>query len=383
MYLPLTKPYLAGLEKKYLSESLSQPLSGNGAFSKKCEQWLETQIGCHKALLTPSATAALEMTALLIDTQPGDEIIMPSYTFVSTANAFALFGGVPVFVDVRSDTLNINETLIEKAITPKTKAIVAVHYAGVAAAMKPLQALSKKHGLFLIEDAAQAIGSEHHHQKLGSWGDLAAISFHSTKNIQCGEGGAILINKKNLAKKAEIIHEKGTNRSLFIRGEVNKYTWVSKGSSYLPSEMQAAYLLAQLQESENINAMRIKRWQNYHQTISALQNDTLFTLLQTPKSTKHNAHMYWMLFKRDALATDFFKGMRSQQIEVSRHYVPLHSSPAGRKYGRVSSSMLVTNKAGKNLIRLPLWPDMKKQDQESILKLIEKWCKKHQPKREI
>jgi len=328
--IPFNKPYLTGKEFDYIKQAHElNKLSGDGAFSRKCQQWLQENIGCAKALLTQSCTSALEMAALLIDTQPGDEIIMPSYTFVSTANAFTLRGGVPVFVDIRPDTLNIDETKIEAAITPKTKAITVVHYGGVGCEMTKIMAIADKHNLLVIEDAAQGITASYNNKPLGNFGHLAALSFHDTKNIISGEGGALLINDATLIERAEIIREKGTNRSRFLRGEVDKYTWVDIGSSFLPSEIMAAFLWAQLQAAHDINQQRLKLWETYHLGLAELEQRQLLRRPIIPVNCQHNAHMYYVLLPDLQKATDFMQKLKSRGVHSVAHYVPLHSSPGG------------------------------------------------------
>jgi dTDP-4-amino-4,6-dideoxygalactose transaminase len=294
--IPFNKPYMTGKELWNIAQAHAKGhLAGDGSFTKQCHRWLEQSIGCHKALLTHSCTAALEMSALLADLQPGDEVIMPSFTFVSTANAFVLRGAVPVFVDIRPDTLNLDERLVEAAITPKTRAIVPVHYAGVACEMDALMDIAQRHGLLVIEDAAQALGSTYKGRALGSIGDLAALSFHETKNVIAGEGGALLVNAPRFAERAEIIREKGTNRSQFFRGQVDKYTWVDVGSSYLPSELIAAFLLAQFDEAQDITQRRLNLWNTYHQWFAELETQGLLRRPVVPSHCRHNAHMYYAL----------------------------------------------------------------------------------------
>ena len=357
--IPFNNPYMTGNELPYIKEACSnRMLAGDGPFTKQCHQWLEEFTGCKKALLTHSCTAALEMTAILLNVQPGDEIIMPSYTFVSTANAFVLRGGVPVFVDIRNDTLNIDESLIKCAITPKTKAIVAVHYAGVACEMDTILDIAQKHGLIVIEDAAQGLGSSYKGRMLGSIGHLACLSFHETKNIISGEGGALLINDKTFTDRAEMIREKGTNRSKFFRGEVDKYTWMDIGSSYLPSEIIAAFLWAQLQKFESITEQRLKSWNLYNNFLQKISNSMAVHLPFIPEGCRHNAHMFYLLLPDLGSRTKFIKNMNNNGVNCVFHYVPLHSSPAGRIYGRTHGELKVTNDVSDRLIRLPLWTGM-------------------------
>jgi len=356
MQISFNKPFMTGNELFYIEQAHNNlQLSGNGPFTTKCQAWLETQTGCSKALLTHSCTAALEMAAILADIHPGDEVIMPSFTFVSTANAFVLRGAVPVFVDIRPDTLNINENKIEAAITHKTRAIVPVHYAGVACEMDMIMEIARRHNLLVIEDAAQAIYSTYKGRSLGSIGDLAALSFHETKNIISGEGGALLVNNAELTERAEIIWEKGTNRSKFFRGEVDKYTWVDIGSSFLPGEVTAAFLWAQMEEAKTITGRRLTIWNAYHEGFASLERSGKVRRPVIPSETTHNAHMYYLLLPDVRSRTTFIATMNSMGINVVFHYVPLHSSPAGKKYGRVSGQLTVTERASDCLVRLPLW----------------------------
>lgn len=364
MKLPFNKPYMTGKELWCISQAhASGHLSGDGPFTRKCHEWLEQSILCQKALLTHSCTAALEMAAILTDIQSGDEVIMPSFTFVSTANAFVLRGGVPVFVDIRPDTLNIDESKIEEAITPRTKAIVVVHYAGVACEMDSIMTIANKHGLFVIEDAAQGIMCRYKGRPLGSIGHLAAVSFHETKNIIAGEGGALLINDSRFIERAEMIREKGTNRGKFFRGEVDKYTWVDIGSSFLPSELIAAFLWAQMEESERITSCRLKIWDLYHSLLSGIETVGSFRRPVIPDQCVHNAHMYYLLLPDLDFRTAILSSLKEKGVHAVFHYIPLHSSPAGIKYGRTSGSLQMTDEISNRLIRLPLWMGM---DEESI-----------------
>lgn len=356
MAIPFNKPYMTGKELWYVSQAHANGhLAGDGIFSKRCCAWLEQRIGCRKALLTHSCTAALEMAALLADIRPGDEIIMPSYTFVSTANAFVLRGGVPVFVDIRADTLNIDETRIEAAITPRTRAIVPVHYAGVACEMDTIMAIAARHHLLVIEDAAQGILSTYKGRPLGSIGHMAALSFHETKNIISGEGGALLVNDPRFAERAEIIREKGTNRSQFFRGQVDKYTWVDLGSSYLPGELIAAFLWAQMEEADAITRRRLDLWNSYHERFAALEMCGSVRRPIVPDNCEHNAHMYYLLLPDLAARSAFIEQLKSRDIHPVFHYVPLHSSPCGATMGRSIGSMARTDSLSERLVRLPLW----------------------------
>lgn len=347
---------MTGKELLYIGHAhTNRHLSGDGNFTRKCNAWLEEKIGCHKALLTHSCTAALEMAAILADTQPGDEVIMPSYTFVSSANAFVLRGGVPVFVDIRSDTLNIDETKIEAAITNRTKAIVPVHYAGVSCEMDTIMAIAAKYNLLVIEDAAQGIMSSYKGKALGSIGHMAALSFHETKNIISGEGGALLINDARFVRRAEIIREKGTNRSQFFRGQVDKYTWVDIGSSYLPSELIAAFLWAQMEEADDITHKRLAIWERYHEAFLMIEKRGLIRRPIIPDECRHNAHMYYLLASNLQERTDLINNLKARRVNAVFHYVPLHNSPVGKRLGRVSGELCMTTYRSEQLIRLPLW----------------------------
>lgn len=354
--IPFNKPYMTGRELWYIAQAHANGhLAGDGMFTKKCHTWLEARTGAHKALLTHSCTAALDMAAMLADIQPGDEVIMSSYTFVSTANAFVLRGGIPVFVDIRPDTLNIDEKLIEAAITPRTKAIVPVHYAGVACEMDTIMNIAQRHNLLVIEDAAQGIMSTYKGKLLGSIGHLGAYSFHETKNIISGEGGALLINDERFAERAEIIREKGTNRGQFFRGQVDKYTWVDIGSSYLPGEVIAAFLWAQMEEAQSITQKRLAIWRQYHETLALLEDAGKLRRPIIPDACQHNAHMYYILLESLEKRTAVIAHLKEQGVNAVFHYVPLHSSPSGRNYGRVSGEMTNTDALSDRLLRLPLW----------------------------
>ena len=354
--IPFNRPYMTGKEIEYITQAHANGhLSGDGPFTKRCHQWLEGNTGASKALLTHSCTAALEMAALLANVAHGDEIIMPSYTFVSTANAFVLRGGVPVFVDIRPDTLNIDENKIEEAISSKTRAICVVHYAGVPCEMDSIQKIARKYGLIIIEDAAQGIGSIYKRKPLGSIGELAALSFHETKNIISGEGGALLLNEKIFIERAEILREKGTNRSRFMRGQIDKYTWVDTGSSYLPGEITAAFLSAQCEQAEDIKARRLCIWDMYHAWAAEWEAAGVLKRPFIPAECQHNAHMYYVVLRSLEERSAFIEHMRNKGIMTVFHYVPLHASPAGARYGKSIGSMSHTVKAGECLVRLPLW----------------------------
>ncbi len=356
MPIPFNRPHLIGRELDYIAEAHGNgQLAGDGAFTRKCQAWLERRTGSRRALLTHSCTAALEMAAILAEVGPGDEVIMPSYTFVSTANAFVLRGAVPVFVDIHLDTLNLDERQIEAAITSRTRAIVPVHYAGVACAMDVVMEIAARHGLLVIEDAAQAVMSTFYGRPLGSIGHLGALSFHETKNVISGEGGALLVNDASRIQRAEIVREKGTNRTLFFRGQVDKYTWVDIGSSFLPGEIVAAFLLAQLEKAELITARRLALWERYHSAFESLERAGRLRRPIVPDVCGQNAHMYYVLVRDLAERTAFIGHMKRLGIHCVFHYVPLHSSPMGSQVGRVSGDMKVTNDVADRLVRLPLW----------------------------
>ncbi|MBT7558800.1 dTDP-4-amino-4,6-dideoxygalactose transaminase [Candidatus Woesearchaeota archaeon] len=366
--IPFNKPHMTGKELVYIEQAYKNgQLAGDGPFTKKCHQWIKDHIGCEKALLTHSCTAALEMSAILIDIKPGDEIIMPSYTFVSTANAFVLRGGVPVFVDIREDTLNIDEMLIEDAITQRTKAIVPIHYAGVACEMNVIMDIAKRHSLFVIEDAAQGIMSTYKGKCLGSIGHLGCLSFHETKNIISGEGGVLLINDKRFVDRAEIIREKGTDRSCFFRGEVGKYTWKDIGSSFLPGEITAAFLFAQLEKSKSITDKRLLLWSRYNEAFKELGSTGKVRLPVITSNCKHNAHIYYLLLGRADDRNKFIEDMQKKDINCIFHYVPLHLSDAGIKYGRNHGNLNITERHAKCIVRLPLWVSLSKKNQERVI----------------
>ena len=370
-HVPFNWPHMTGKELYYIAEAhFSGSLAGDGPFTKRCHDWLEQRVGCHRALLTHSCTAALDMAALLLDIRPGDEIIMPSYTFVSTANAFVLRGGVPVFVDIREDTLNLDERLIEDAITSRTRAIAPVHYAGVSCDMDTIMAVARRHGLKVVEDAAQGFMASYKGKMLGSIGDLASYSFHETKNVISGEGGALLVNDPLFARRAEIIREKGTDRSRFFRGEVDKYTWQEVGSSFLPGELIAAFLWAQLEEADAITKARLANWGRYHEWLEPLETRGVLRRPIVPIACQHNGHMYYVLLgrgvNRQSVLTEF---KRSDVVSVF-HYVPLHSSPGGMRYGRVHGSMATTDELSQRLIRLPLYVGLTESQQTRVVDIL-------------
>ena len=370
--IPFNWPHMTGKELYYIAEAhFNGSLAGDGPFTKRCHGWLEQRTGCHKGLLTHSCTAALEMAALLLDIQPGDEVIMPSYTFVSTANAFVLRGGVPVFVDIRDDTLNLDETLVESAITPRTRAIVPVHYAGVACEMDTILDVAKRHDVRLVEDAAQGVMSTYKGRALGSIGDLGAFSFHETKNVISGEGGALLVNDPALALRAEVIREKGTDRSRFFRGEVDKYTWQEVGSSFLPGELIAAFLWAQLEEADRITQQRLASWQRYHDLLAPLEARGILRRPIVPDECRHNAHMYYVLLAPEMDRQTVLQAFKQNGISSVFHYVPLHASPAGRRYGREHGSLDVTVRQSERLVRLPLWVGLSDAQQDRVVAVLQ------------
>lgn len=370
--IPFNRPPFTGNEVSFLLEAArSEKLSGDGVFTKKCQAWFEENLGCKKALLTPSCTAALEMAALLCDVKPGDEVIMPSYTFVSTANAFVLRGAKIIFVDIRKDTMNIDEKLIEAAITKKTKVIVPVHYAGVPCEMDVIMAIAKKHDLLVVEDAAQGMMSTYKGRALGTIGHLAAYSFHETKNYTSGgEGGLLLINNEHFIKRAEIIREKGTNRSQFFRGQVDKYTWVDIGSSYLPGELQAAYLWGQLEEAESINGDRLSTWRAYYDALTPLQDKGEIGLPVIPKDHTHNGHMFYLKVANLSTRTLLLEWLRQRGVMGVFHYIPLHSAPAGIKFGQFNGVDRYTTCESERLLRLPIYFGMKMEDVQKVVKSV-------------
>ena len=369
--IPFNWPHMTGKELYYIAEAhFHGSLAGDGPFTKRCHAWLQARTGSHKALLTHSCTAALEMAALLLDIRPGDEIIMPSYTFVSTANAFVLRGGVPVFVDIREDTLNLDERLVEAAITPRTRAIAVVHYAGVSCDMDVITGIARKHGLKVIEDAAQGVMAAYKGRPLGSLGDLGAYSFHETKNVISGEGGALLVNDPEMALRAEIIREKGTDRSRFFRGEVDKYTWQDVGSSFLPGELIAAFLWAQLEEADAITKDRLDSWERYHRLLAPLEADGLIRRPIIPDDCQHNAHMYYVLLAPGIDRQHVLDEFKRNEISSVFHYVPLHSSPAGRRFGRQHGDLGITDRQSDRLVRLPLWVGLSAEQQDRVIHVL-------------
>lgn len=367
--IPFNAPPVVGTELEYMQSAMgSGKLCGDGGFTRRCQQWMEQRFASRKVLLTPSCTASLEMAAILIDIQPGDEVIMPSYTFVSTANAFVLRGATIVFVDVRPDTMNIDETLIEVAITDKTKAIVPVHYAGVACEMDTIMALAKKHQLWVVEDAAQGVMSTYKGRALGSIGHIGCFSFHETKNYTAGgEGGATLVNDASLVERAEIVREKGTNRSQFFRGQVDKYTWRDIGSSYLMADLQAAYLWAQLEAAERINQQRLRLWQNYHDALQPLAARGRIELPVIPANCEHNAHMFYLKLRDQDDRSALISWLKEAEILAVFHYIPLHSSPAGLRFGRFHGTDRATQTESERLLRLPLFYNLSDNNQKTVI----------------
>ena len=367
MRIPFNIPLVNGRELDYIREAIAnRHLAGNGPFTARCHSWLQQCLGVEKVLLTHSCTAALEMAAMLADVGDGDEVIMPSFTFVSTANAFVLRRATPVFVDIREDTCNLDESLIEEAITPRTKALVVVHYAGVGCNMDPILEVARRHGLLVIEDAAQGLLSTYRDRPLGTLGDLAAVSFHETKNVVAGEGGALLVNQARWVARSEILWEKGTNRAQFYRGETDRYTWIDVGSSYLPSEINAAFLLAQLEAAHAITEQRLAVWRRYHDAFDAWERKGVLRRPIVPSTCRHNGHLYYLLFADLSHRTAVQSALRRAGIDAVFHYVPLHSSPAGRKYGRAARPLPVTDSTADRLLRLPVWAAMTAGDVEFV-----------------
>lgn len=364
-------PPVVGTEINYIEEAVkSHKICGDGQFTLKCSKWLEETTGTAKALLTTSCTHATEMAALLCHIQPGDEVIMPSYTFVSTADAFVLRGAVPVFVDIRPDTMNIDETLIEDAITDKTKAIVPVHYAGVSCEMDTIMDIARRHALMVIEDAAQGVMSTYKGQALGTIGDFGCYSFHETKNYSMGEGGALLIRDSEKGEEAEIIREKGTNRSKFFRGQIDKYTWVEAGSSYLPSELNAAYLWAQLEKAQEINENRLSSWNFYREALLPLAARGEIELPVIPKNCVHNAHMFYIKVKDLEERNKLIAHMKANNIGCVFHYIPLHTAPAGQRFGRFHGEDRYTTKESERLMRLPMYYNLSEEDRGFVVEKL-------------
>ena len=371
-FLPFNRPHLTGHEFDYMRQAVENAqLAGDGPFTRRCHAWLEEHVGCAKALLTHSGTAALEMSALLAGAGPGDEVIMPSFTFVSTANAFVLRGATPVFVDIRPDTLNLDETLVEPAITPRTRAVVPVHYAGVGCEMDDILGLAVSRDLVVIEDAAQAFDAFYRGRPLGTFGQLAAMSFHETKNIVSGEGGALYINDPSFSARAEILREKGTDRSRFLRGQVDKYSWVDVGSSFLPGELIAAFLCAQMEHAGAITEARRDIWQWYYERLHSLESRGWLRRPIVPAHCRQNAHMFYVLVRDLETRTKVLADLNAGGVNAVFHYVPLHSAPSGLKYGRIAGPMRHTEDVSGRLIRLPLWVGMTQADVDHVADRLE------------
>lgn len=369
--IPFNRPHIVGSELDYIRQAVeNMHLASSGGFALRCQRWLETQIGCARALLTHTCTAALELAALLIDAGPGDEIIMPSFTFVSTANAFALRGATPVFVDIRPDTLNLDEARVEEAVTDATRAIVPVHYAGVGCEMDVLSDIARRRRLIVIEDAAHAVWAWYRGRALGALGDLAALSFHETKSVICGEGGALLINDERWIKRAEVLAEKGTDRSAFRRGELERYQWMDLGSSYLMSELGAAFLWAQLQAAQAITETRLGLWRRYHAAFEELERRGALRRPIVPPDARHNAHMYYLLLPNQAVRDRLIAALDRAGVRAVFHYVPLHSAPAGVRYGRPSGRLVHTDDVSARLIRLPMWTSMRDPDVDRVVCVV-------------
>jgi dTDP-4-amino-4,6-dideoxygalactose transaminase len=365
------RPFLRSREFEYIAQAIEQQqLSGGGEFTQRCERYLQSMYAAPRALLTHSCTAALEMAALLADVRPGDEVIMPSFTFVSTANAFVLRGAVPVFIDIRPDTLNIDESKIRAAITPRTRVICVVHYAGVACEMGVVCDIAREHGLLVVEDAAQAHYAFWRDTPLGSIGQLATLSFHETKNVISGEGGALILNDTSFIDRAEVLWQKGTNRLRFNRGEVDKYTWVDIGSSFLPSEIIAAFLQAQLEDSAAITAHRRRLWDRYYAKLQAAEQEGFFRCPHPPIEHRHNGHIFFIILPEAEVRTDFLHRLRVRGVNTVSHYVPLHNAPAGLRYGRASGELPVTEAVAERLVRLPLHPAMDEDDVDYVVEVI-------------
>lgn len=370
-------PPVVGNELQYMEEAIkNRKICGDGIFTKKCSAWMEEKTGTAKALLTTSCTHAIEMSAILSNIQPGDEVIMPSYTFVSTADAFVLRGAKVIFVDIRPETMNIDERLIEEAVTERTKAIVPVHYAGVACKMDEICDIAKRHNLFVIEDAAQGVMSFYKGRPLGTLGDYGCYSFHETKNYSMGEGGALLIKDPKNIERAEIIREKGTNRSKFFRGQIDKYTWMDAGSSYLPSDLNAAYLWAQLEKAEEIRNDRMASWNLYNQLLKELEEEGYIRLPEIPEECTHNAHMFYIKTKDLEERQNLISFLKAKGVGAVFHYIPLHSAPAGKKYGEFFGKDIYTTSESERLLRLPLYYKLSNDSIEKIVEAIKEFYKR-------
>lgn len=371
MNVPFNRPFQTGDEVTNLTEASQGPwMSGGGAFFKRCQEWMESHLQVTSPVFTHSCTHALEMASLLAEVQLGDEVIMPSFTFSSTANAFALRGATPVFVDIRQDTLNLDEQLIEDAITPKTRAIVPVHYAGVSCEMDAISRIAGEHKLMVIEDAAHAFLASYKGKMLGTLGTFGTFSFHETKGIHCGEGGVIVANDPSFHDRLAIIAEKGTNRAQFLKGQVDKYSWVDIGSSYLPSELSMAFLYAQFQQALTATELRLSVWNQYHQAFEELESTGVIRRPIVPEEVSHNAHLYYLLLPTEGLRDQLLSKLRAMGVGATFHYIPLHSSVAGRRYGRVDGSLKQTDSLSKRLIRLPLWLGMNQQEVDHVIESV-------------
>lgn len=370
--IPFNRPQLVGKEHQYIDEALaSGKLSGNGRFARRCAEWLERGLGTRRALITPSCTAALEMTGILANLEPGDEVIIPDFAFVSTANAFALLGAVPVFVDIDPDTLNIDPEAIEDAVTKRTRAIVVIHYGGVACDMGRIQRIADRHSLIVIEDAAHSLEASYNGRPLGSLGDLATLSFHETKNLQCGEGGALLVNDPGLVARAEVIQEKGTDRSRFFRGEVDKYTWQDTGSSYLLSEVATAFLWAQLERAASITAERRAIWDRYYNALEPLEEEGLLRRPIVPPGCIHSGHLFYVLLPTGETRDQVLQALNESGVHAVFHYLPLHASPGGERFGRIGGPVPVTNDVSTRLLRLPLWMGLGETDIQTVIDAVD------------
>ena len=377
-YIPFNKPFIAGKELYYIAQAVTLGnVSGDGYFTEKCSQIMEERFGIHKVLMTPSCTAALEMAAILCDLKPGDEVILPSFTFVSTASALVRMGAKPVFVDIRPDTLNIDETRIEEAITKKTRAIMPVHYAGIGCEMDRIMAIAQGNNLRVIEDAAQAVHADYNDKSLGSIGDFGAYSFHQTKNYICGEGGALCINDPEMVERAEIIRDKGTNRKKFFRGDVDKYTWVDIGSSYVPSEISCAFLYAQLELLDTIADRRKDIYQLYRSQLKPLESQGLLKLPYTPEDCASNFHMFYIVLPNEELRNSLMEHLRDRNIKSVFHYVPLHSSPMGQSFGFSEGQLPITEQLSARLLRLPFFYEISTEEQQRVVSEIELFLQKN------
>lgn len=371
MKIPFNIPPRSSNEEKYIAQAIAnKKLSGEGAFNKKCAEWFNQKLPTLMTVITPSCTSALEMAMVLADIGPGDEVVLPSFTFTSTANVVALYGAVPVFVDIDPKTLNIDPAALERALTRRTKCIMPVHYAGVGCEMDRIMELAQQHNIWVVEDAAQGMFASYKKKALGAWGHMAAFSFHETKNIVCGEGGCLTINDPRLLERAEVVRDKGTNRQQFLNGQVDKYTWQDKGSSYLLSELSAAFLYSQLEEGEKITATRRALWQRYHAGLVDLEKAGHLTRMTVPNDCQGNAHIYYILLNSAETRAALWSQLKEQGIQATTHYVPLHSAPAGLKYGRVSGTMHVTDDLANRMLRLPMFADLTNENVDQVLAAV-------------